>query len=388
MTDDKRKYTIRLFPTPSQTKLLWQYVDARWFVWNWALATLEQWRYEFEIAHPSEKYKNDWNRLSREFAILREKTSGLRRLKSHDARSALHDLKIAYQAFFKRVKKGVKGQNPKNPFGFPQPKKRFGKAHGFLVPEGCRIENRRLIALGVRLKLARSIPSNGSVGKAVRITHTAGKWYASFTLDPIKISPQPVPPVNLAGIDTGCTIYAAISDGSEIPNPRWTRQYERKLAHWQRKFCRQKRGSHRRNRIRQRLAKIHAAIANRRKHYSHLHSRRVADKYDAVCIETHSIADQMQARWAKSIADVGQGHFRQCLKYKLPDRGKQLLCADPKFKSTGVCPECHCTVDLKLSERKWTCPDCGTHHHRDFAAAKVLQHEGRRQVTANEMATT
>ncbi|MHC1592196.1 MAG: zinc ribbon domain-containing protein, partial [Candidatus Helarchaeales archaeon] len=34
--------------------------------------------------------------------------------------------------------------------------------------------------------------------------------------------------------------------------------------------------------------------------------------------------------------------------------------------------------DLNLSDREWTCPDCGMHHERDKNSAKNLDIEGKR----------
>lgn len=382
-----RRQTIRLYPTPKQIKLFWQYVDARWFVWNWALETLEKWKKEFLIANPGGKFKNDWNHLSREFAKLRAENSGLERLNSHTSRATLHDLKTAFSNFFNRVKKNDRNKNcPQNPFGYPQSYKRFDKS-SFFIPELCRIENKRLIAIGQQIKLSRDIPGMGQIGKAVRILCIAGKWYASFT---IKIDVPELPsidPKNLIGLDIGLLKWAQLSDGEVIENPRFLRSMERKLVHWQRKLARQKKGSNRRNVIKRRISKIHASIANRRKHFAHLKSKEISDKYDAVCIESHSISDQIKEnRLAKSLSDAGHGFFRAFLGYKLPDRGKQLLKSGKFFKSTGVCYICGFDVGhLSLNVRKWTCPNCGTTHDRDLAAAKVLELEGHKQVLANAL---
>jgi putative transposase len=284
-------------------------------------------------------------------------------------------------AFFRRVKQGDKP-------GFPQRKRPEDSNQGFMVPEHCRLDGRYLIATGMRLKLARTIPLAGTVGKAVRIKRVAGRWYASFTVEVDIPEVAPIAPENLVGIDIGFRKYITISDGTVITNPRWTKQYARKLAHLQRRAARQKKGSNRRKKTITRIAKVHAGIANRRKHYSHLISKQVAENYDAVCIESHSLKAQQQSRFAKSLTDVGHGHFRRCLEYKLPDRGKQLLAADPYFPSSKLCHVCGFKNTTLGFEEKWTCPSCRTAHDRDFNASKNLEHEGRQQVAADQMQTT
>lgn len=366
-----RKYTIRLKPTKQQEAMFWRYAGTRRFVWNWALRKIKDWHAAGE--------KLDWNRLSRGFTVLRNETEWLAELNCHNTRSVLHDLKIAMQAFFKRVKHKI------SPPGFPRFKRRHDSQQGFFVPEHSAIKGRRLIIMRHKIRMMRNAPE-GKVGAAVRIKTVAGKWYASLTVTLPDTVVTPVAPTNLVGIDIGLSKYAVISDGTVVENPRFFRQLERKLAHWQRKLCRQKKGSNRRTCIKKRIAKIHAGIANCRKHFSHLISKQVADTYDAVCIESHSLKGQARSRLAKSVHDAGHAHFRDCLAYKLPDRGKRLLEAEPYFKSTGMCHVCgHNAGTLPLSVRKWTCPGCQTVHDRDFAASKMLEHEGRCQVTADKL---
>lgn len=224
-TMSTRKYTIRLDPTPKQTAVLWQYAGARRFVWNWALNRIQQWHEAGE--------KLNWAQLNHDFVQLRATTEWLKQLNSHNTRSALYDLKIAMQAFFKRVKQGVQ------PAGFPRFKSRYDSKQGFFIPELATIQGRRLVVMGQRIKLMRDCP-DGVIGRAVRIKCVAGKWYVSITVTRPDEAASPVAPVSLVGIDIGLSRYATLSDGTTIENPRFFRQIDRRLAHWQRKLARQK----------------------------------------------------------------------------------------------------------------------------------------------------
>jgi len=48
--------------------------------------------------------------------------------------------------------------------------------------------------------------------------------------------------------------------------------------------------------------------------------------------------------------------------------------ADKWFASSKTCSKCgYVKHDLKLSDRKWTCPECEAHHVRDINAAVNLK---------------
>ena len=75
-------------------------------------------------------------------------------------------------------------------------------------------------------------------------------------------------------------------------------------------------------------------------------------------------------KFGKSVHDNGWGMFTTLLKYKLNERGKELVKVDKWFASSKTCHECGNKFDkLTLKDRQWVCPHCGVEHQRDENAA-------------------
>lgn len=81
----------------------------------------------------------------------------------------------------------------------------------------------------------------------------------------------------------------------------------------------------------------------------------------------------------KSVHDNSWGMFTTFLKYKLEDKGGQLIRIDKWFPSSKTCNKCgHIYSELQLSEREWVCSCCGAIIDRDYNAAKNIRDEGIR----------
>ncbi|MFA9399452.1 MAG: RNA-guided endonuclease InsQ/TnpB family protein [Clostridiaceae bacterium] len=79
----------------------------------------------------------------------------------------------------------------------------------------------------------------------------------------------------------------------------------------------------------------------------------------------------------KSLTDNGFGMFRNFLKYKLEDRGKQLIKIDKWFPSSKTCSNCgNINENLKLSDRIYKCDQCGLIIDRDYNAALNIKEVG------------
>ncbi len=71
------------------------------------------------------------------------------------------------------------------------------------------------------------------------------------------------------GIDIGLKIFAYLSDGTTIENPRFYRQEEKNPAKAQRKRDKAPKKSKDRTQLNKRVTRVHERTKNRRKHFAH-----------------------------------------------------------------------------------------------------------------------
>ena len=171
-----------------------------------------------------------------------------------------------------------------------------------------------------------------------------------------------------------------LSDGTKIDNPRHTSKYQNKLAIEQRKLARKKQGSN--NRLRQKciVALVYEKIKNSRTDNLHKVSTELVSKNHATCfvLETLRVKNMVKnPNLAKHIADCGWGLFDTLMAYKAPRYGKTLIKVSQWYASSKLCHCCgHKNEKLTLEDRVWDCPECKTHHDRDFNAAINIKAQG------------
>jgi len=154
----------------------------------------------------------------------------------------------------------------------------------------------------------------------------------------------------------GLEKFAALSDGSIIENPRHLRKTEERLKRAQRELSRKEKGSRNRERVRRKLAKLHAKVGNQR----------------MVAVEELNIKGMVKNHHlAKSISDAGWGEFISMLEYKAGEAGTKLVKVNPSGTSQK-CSRCGMTVPKELSERVHCCPYCGLTLDRDVNAARNI----------------
>ena len=174
-------------------------------------------------------------------------------------------------------------------------------------------------------------------------------------------------------------MLATLSDGSEIANPRWTRNEEERLAFANRALSRKCKGSKNRCKARERVRRVCQRIQGLRRAYLHKQSRKLIEKYDLIAFEKLDIRGLLRGKLAKSILDAAWGELVWQITYKAESAGKWAVPVNPKG-TTQRCSRCGCIVPKKLWDRWHDCPQCGLSIDRDHNSALEVKALGESAV--------
>ncbi len=362
-----KAYKFRIYPNSEQKIMLAKTFGCVRFIYNRMLS--DKIKYYEET---KQKLNNTPAQYKSEFSWLKE-------VDSLALANAQMNLQTAYNNFFR---------SPKT--GFPKFKSKHKNRKSYTtncVNGNIFIKNSciKLPKIGlVKLKQHRNIPSNYKL-KSVTVSQTpSGKYYASVLFE-YENQVQEQSLHSFLGLDFSMHELYKDSNGNEPQYPRYYRQAEKRLKREQRKLSKMQKGSKNRSKQRAEVAKLYEKAANQRKDFLHKQSRKIANSYDCVCIESLDMKAMSQAlNFGKSVMDNGWGMFTSFLKYKLEELGKKLIKVDKFFASSQICNVCGYknTETKNLSIRAWDCPECGTHHDRDINAAINIRNEGMRLVNA------
>ncbi|MBI1972581.1 transposase [Candidatus Woesearchaeota archaeon] len=270
----------------------------------------------------------------------------------------------AFQNFFRRVKEHAKEK------GFPRYKSRVMSItypqSGFKFINNKHVQVSKIGNLPIILH---RIPK-GKIKTLTIKQNKAGQWFAVFSCelpDNSAIHPNPESKV---GIDVGLENFATLSNGETIANPRFLVKAEHKLKRLQRQVSRKVKGSNNRRKARFELARQYLKVSNIRADWLHKLSRSLTLKYGIIAGENLNIKGMVQNHHlAKSISDASWGMFMDMLSYKAVASGGQFL-ENPKTRgSSQRCSGCGAIVDMPLSKRYFSCPNCSLSLHRDHNSA-------------------
>ena len=287
-----RTFKYRLHPTARQAQALLRQLDYQRELYNAALEErIGAWK---------------WERRSVSFFDQCRTLTGLVDVRPEVVasgivlcRGTLKRLDRAFSSFFRRVKRG---ETP----GFP----RFKSASRFDSLQwedmsGWKVKpaTRRLYQLGVgEVKTNYHRPLLGTP-KAITVKRVGAKWWVSVRC--VDVPAEPLPPSGREiGLDLGVANLVATSDGELIVGEHFGSRARAQLTLAQRQLSTKQRGSNRRRRQVEVVARLNRKVANQRRNAAHQLSRRLVNDYDLIVLEELTITNMVRAPRARPNPEV------------------------------------------------------------------------------------
>lgn len=359
----KRAFRERFYPSSDQVELLARSFGCKRFVWNDTLKLRTDAYYERGESIPHAE-------LEKRLVSLKQEHPWLEEVSSVILQQTLRDQQLAFKNFWEKRA------------GYPKFKKKDQHQSIRLTKAAFRLKEGKLYIakseepLDIRWSFRGGLPSEPS---SITISKDrAGRYFVSMLCE-VEIEKLPVSPRSV-GVDLGLKDLFVTSDGFKSGNPRHFKRYEEKLAFLQRQLSRKQKGSANRLKAKQKVARLHAKIADCRLDSTHKATRKLINENQVVCVESLEVKNMIKhPTLAKHIADANWGEFVRQLKYKAEWAGRTVAELDRWFPSSKRCPTSGCGFvndALPLQVRDWECPKCRSHHDRDIAAAINIKTAG------------
>ena len=344
----------RLYPTKLQAELLDKHIGACRFVYNLALETKQ-------IAWASAKVNLSCFDLHKQLPELKKECGWLADINAQSLQSAISNMDSAYTNFFKGKSK------------FPVFKSKKTSTKSFVIPQKLELCSNLIkfpkFREGIKAVVHRKL--EGKIKSSTVSKTPTGKYFISVlfeTTEDLPVKPG-VTEGNTTGVDLGIKIFATLSDGQTVKNPRHLKKSSSRLKYTQSKYSKYKG-----KRTKQKLARLHEKITNRRNDFLHKVTKKLIGDNQAIALETLNVDGMMKNhKLAQAIQDVSWGKFNEFLNYKAEWYGVNILRIGQFEPSSKMC---HCGVvnkELTLSDREWVCKSCGSVNDRDLLAAQNIK---------------
>jgi putative transposase len=367
--------------TSVQERAMWSHAGAARFAWNWGLAACRD-RYAAEGKWWSgvELHKR-WN-------AVKKTDPGLAWWGENSKcvyQEAFRDLDRALREFVRSCNGKRKGQK----LGFPRFKRRGGCRDSFRFSTGvmrCCGRTVTLPRLGTiatyesTRKLARRLEGGTARILSATVSRTAHRWHVSFTVEVDRAVPdRHARPGSVVGVDLGVkTLLTGVDERGtvvEVAGPKAFKAGMGKLRRLAKAHSRTRRGSTNRAKAAARLARHHARLANLRADALHKATSQLVARYETIVVEDLNVTGMLaNRRLARAVADQGFYTVRRMLGYKTTWNGGRLIVADRWYPSSKTCSTCRWRKpSLRLTERTFSCQQCGLVLDRDLNAARNLR---------------
>ena len=198
---------------------------------------------------------------------------------------------------------------------------------------------------------------------------TCGDYWLCILTDDTSTEPMPITGESV-GADFGMKdAYLTLSTGEKIQSPQFLKQSLKHLRMLNKNLSRKKKGSNNWWRAVRELAILYRKISRQRLDWHWKLATDLCRRFDTLAFETLNI-DGMKRLWGRKVSDLAFYQFVALLKYKCIKHSRELRQVGQWTATTKPCSDCgFSNENLSLSDRQWTCPECGSHHDRDVNAA-------------------
>ena len=376
-----RAIKVRLYPNKEQEQKINKTLGCYRFVYNHMLALKQQ---EYNENNKSlglkelSKYFYGTLRKDEQYAFLKEENVTV-------IEQAIRQMLSAYDKFFKQHNGFPKFKSKKDKqsalfrIGAISKRNTFETRHISLTKSLKNIKFRCSDLYLIRLQKYRK-----NIRRATLSKSKSGNYFLSILVEMEDTELNKFEHTNKqVGIDLGVKDFVITSDGDLFENKHFLRKEEKKMNRLQRQLSNKKVGSNNREKQRVKIAKLFERMTNKKDAYIHYIVNELLKSYDTIFMEDLNVQGLLSNHsLAKAIKEVGFYKFKEILTNKAIANGKKVISIDRFYPSSKTCSVCgYKKQDLKLSDRKWTCPNCGTNHDRDINAAMNILIEGRRMLT-------
>ena len=361
---------IRLSPTKEQEELMFQSVGIARFAYNWGLSKWEE-MYKEGIKPSKAKIRKEFNNSIRK----NDDFKWLYNVSGQITAQAFADLEDAYKNFFDGLAQRPKFKNKK------KSKKSF-----YVRYDAIKFSNNRVNIEKIgKVKYS----SNYKIPKLDKYTnprcHFDGKyWYLTFGFEHGESQASLNEDLSI-GIDLGISHLAIVNHLDKpidnINKSKEVRRLKKKLKRLQRQVSRKyemnKKGSKfvKTNNIiklEKQIKLVHRRLNNIRNNHIHQATSKIIklNPYRVV-MEGLNVSGMMKNKHlAEKIAEQKFYEFKRQMKYKCQFNKIEFALADRWYPSSKACSCCkNIKKDLKLSDRTYTCNECGLVIDRDKNAS-------------------
>ena len=373
---------IRLYPNKTQEQTLNKVLGSYRFVYNQMLA-LKQNNYNENKTNLSltdlSKYFHGTLLKNEQYAWLKEQNTKV-------MKQAIRQMDGAYQKFFKQHN------------GFPKFKTKKDKQSALFPYEAISKHNTfetRHISLTTPLKnikfrcsdlyFSRLQKYNKNIRSATLSKTKSGNFFLSILIEMKDTELKKFENTNeQVGIDLGVKDFVITSDGEVFENKHFFKKEEKQIKKLQRQLSKKVKGSNNRKKVQIRISKLFERVTNKKNAYIHYVTNELLTYFDTIFMEDLNVSGMLRNHHlAKAIQEVGFYKFKETLINKALVNDKQVIFVDRFYPSSKTCSVCgYKKRDLRLSDREWVCPVCGTKHDRDINAATNILLEGQRMLVA------